>query len=169
MRLFARVSELDAIPDDQLFVGSIVDNISGFDSGFDEQRIEEAARMAAVHDEIAGMAMGYHGHIGDMGNSLSGGQKQRVILARALYRRPRILLLDEATSHLDVMRERLVNEAVQRMELIKVIVAHRPETISSADRVLVMEQGRIVQEVRPQREAWTTSASDAEECVAAPV
>ncbi|WP_248880715.1 ATP-binding cassette domain-containing protein, partial [Enterobacter hormaechei] len=119
--------------------------------------------MAAVHDEIAGMAMGYHGQIGDMGNSLSGGQKQRVILARALYRRPRILLLDEATSHLDVMRERLVNEAVQRMELIKVIVAHRPETINSADRVHVMEQGRIVQEVRPQRGASTAPASDAEE------
>ena len=155
--------------DDQLFAGSIADNISGFDSGFDEQRIEEAARMAAVHDDIAGLPMGYHGLIGDMGNSLSGGQKQRVILARALYRRPQILFLDEATSHLDVMRERLVNEAVQRMKLTKVIVAHRPETISSADRVLVMEQGRIVQEVRPQREAWTASAPDAEECVAASV
>lgn len=153
--------------DDQLFAGSIADNISGFDSGFDEQRIEEAARMAAVHDDIAGMAMGYHGLIGDMGNSLSGGQKQRVILARALYRRPRILFLDEATSHLDVMRERLVNEAVQRMELTKVIVAHRPETINSADRVLVMEQGRIVQEVRPQRAASPAPSSDAEQCVAA--
>ncbi|NED69377.1 ATP-binding cassette domain-containing protein [Streptomyces sp. SID10244] len=135
----------------------------------DEQRIEEAARMAVVHDDIAGMAMGYHGLIGDMGNSLSGGQKQRVILARALYRRPRIVFLDEATSHLDVMRERLVNEAVQRMKLTKVIVAHRPETISSADRVLIMEQGRIVQEVRPQREASTAPASDAEEAGAASV
>ncbi|MNI93927.1 Heterocyst differentiation ATP-binding protein HepA [compost metagenome] len=90
-----------------------------------------------------------------------------MILARALYRRPRILFLDEATSHLDVMRERLVNEAVQRMELTKVIVAHRPETINSADRVLVMEQGRIVQEVRPQRAASPAPSSDAEECVAA--
>ncbi|MBN4997933.1 ATP-binding cassette domain-containing protein [Stenotrophomonas maltophilia] len=106
MRLFARVSELDAIPDDQLFAGSIADNISGFDSGFDEQRIEETARMAAVHDDIAGLPMAYHGLIGDMGNSLSGGQKQRVILARALYRRPRILFLHEAASHLDVMRGR---------------------------------------------------------------
>ena len=102
MRLFARVSELDAIPDDQLFAVSIADNISGFD----EQRIEETARMAAVHDDIAGLPMAYHGLIGDMGNSLSGGQKQRVILARALYRRPRILFLHEAASHLDVMRGR---------------------------------------------------------------
>src|SRR3546814_4034862 len=82
------------------------------------------------------MPMGYHGLIGDMGSSLSGGQKQRVILARALYRKPKLLFLDEATSHLDVMKERLVNEAVRGLRLTKVIVAHRPETIASADRVL---------------------------------
>jgi len=76
-----------------------------------------------------------------------------VILARALYRHPKLLFLDEATSHLDVMKERLVNDAVKALELTKVIVAHRPETIASADRVLVMEQGRIVQEIRPQRPA----------------
>jgi ATP-binding cassette, subfamily B, bacterial CvaB/MchF/RaxB len=97
------------------------------------------------------MPMGYHSLIGDMGSSLSGGQKQRVILARALYRDPKLLFLDEATSHLDVMKERLVNEAVRRLELTKVIVAHRPETIRSADRVLVLDQGRIVQELRPGR------------------
>ena len=136
--------------DDQLFAGSIADNISFFDPHFDLGRIEAAARMAAVHDEIAAMPMGYHGLIGDMGSSLSGGQKQRVILARALYRDPKLLFLDEATSHLDVMKERLVNEAVHQLKLTKVIVAHRPETINSADRVLVMEQGRIVQELRPQ-------------------
>lgn len=136
--------------DDQLFAGSIADNISFFDPDFDLSRIEAAARLAAVHDEIAAMPMGYHGLIGDMGSSLSGGQKQRVILARALYREPKLLFLDEATSHLDVMKERLVNEAVRRLQLTKVIVAHRPETINSADRVLVMEQGRIIQELRPQ-------------------
>lgn len=136
--------------DDQLFAGSIADNIGFFDPDFDLERIEAAARLAAVHDDIAAMPMGYHGLIGDMGSSLSGGQKQRVILARALYRQPKLLFLDEATSHLDVMRERLVNEAVRQLELTKVIVAHRPETIASADRVLVMEQGRIVQELRPR-------------------
>ena len=99
------------------------------------------------------MPMGYHSLIGDMGTSLSGGQKQRVILARALYRQPRFLFLDEATSHLDVANERLVNQAVRELALTKVIVAHRPETIASADRVLVMEQGRIVQELRPQAQA----------------
>ena len=96
------------------------------------------------------MPMGYHGLIGDMGSSLSGGQKQRLILARALYRQPKLLFLDEATSHLDVGNERLVNEAVKRLQLTRVIVAHRPETIASADRVLVMERGRIAQELRPQ-------------------
>ena len=136
--------------DDQLFAGSVADNISFFDPEMDQARIEHAARLAAVHDEIAAMPMGYHSLIGDMGSSLSGGQKQRVILARALYRNPKLLFLDEATSHLDVMKERLVNDAVKALSLTKVIVAHRPETIASADRVLVMEQGRIVQELRPQ-------------------
>jgi ATP-binding cassette, subfamily B, bacterial CvaB/MchF/RaxB len=137
--------------DDQLFAGSIADNIGFFDTAHDQERIEAAARLAAIHDEIAAMPMGYHSLIGDMGSSLSGGQKQRVILARALYRDPKLLFLDEATSHLDVMKERLVNEAVRRLELTKVIVAHRPETIRSADRVLVLDQGRIVQELRPGR------------------
>lgn len=139
--------------DDQLFAGSIADNISFFDTDVDQERIEAAARLAAVHEEIAAMPMGYHSLIGDMGSSLSGGQKQRVILARALYRSPKLLLLDEATSHLDVMKERLVNDAVRQLALTKLIVAHRPETIASADRVLVMEQGRIAQELRPQRPA----------------
>ena len=137
--------------DDQLFAGSVADNISFFDPEMDQVRIEHAATLASVHDEIVAMPMGYHSLIGDMGSSLSGGQKQRVILARALYRNPKLLFLDEATSHLDVMKERLVNDAVKALSLTKVIVAHRPETIASADRVLVMEQGRIIQEVRPQQ------------------
>lgn len=137
--------------DDQLFAGSIADNIALGNENYDLADVEEAARLAAVHDEISSMPMGYHSLIGDMGTSLSGGQKQRVLLARALYRRPRILFLDEATSHLDVERERLVNDAVRRMDLTRVIIAHRPETIASADRVLVMHAGRIVQELRPQK------------------
>ncbi|HTD28967.1 MAG TPA: ATP-binding cassette domain-containing protein, partial [Xanthomonadaceae bacterium] len=136
--------------DDQLFAGSVSDNIAFGEDGFDPFRVEAAARVASVHDEIAAMPMGYHSLIGDMGTTLSGGQKQRVILARALYRKPRILFLDEATSHLDVERERIVNDTVRRLKLTKVIVAHRPETIASAVRVLVLSGGRIVQELRPQ-------------------
>ncbi len=141
--------------EDQMFAGSLSDNIAFGEEGFDPARVEAAARLASVHDEIAAMQMGYHSLIGDMGTTLSGGQKQRVILARALYRNPRILFLDEATSHLDVERERIVNQAVRDLELTKVIIAHRPETIASADRVLVMHGGRIVQEIRPQGDAAT--------------
>jgi ATP-binding cassette subfamily B protein RaxB len=145
--------------DDQLFAGSVAENIAFGDETAGLEGIEAAARLAAIHDEIAAMPMGYHSLIGDMGTTLSGGQKQRVILARALHRRPGILFLDEATSHLDVERERRVNDAVRELKLTKVIIAHRPETIASADRVLVMQGGRMVQEIRPAAPA-STQASD---------
>lgn len=151
--------------DDRLFAGSVADNIAFGDDGFEPRRVEAAARLAAVHDEIAALPLGYHSLIGDMGTALSGGQQQRVILARALYRKPRILFLDEATSHLDVRRERLVNQAVQKLKLTKVIVAHRPETIASAERVLVMQNGRIAREVWPQ--PATSSAAPAKAAAAA--
>ncbi|PJK08268.1 ABC transporter [Lysobacteraceae bacterium NML95-0200] len=133
--------------DDQLFAGSIADNISFFDANVEQARVEQAAQMAAIHDEIMAMPMGYHSLIGDMGSSLSGGQKQRVILARALYRQPKILFLDEATSHLDIHNEQSVNAAVKQLDITRVIVAHRPETIASADRVLVVHGGKVVQSI----------------------
>ena len=80
--------------------------------------------------------MGYNTMVGDMGAALSGGQKQRILLARALYKRPKLLLLDEATSHLDIDNERKVNEALKNLSVTRIIIAHRPETISSADRVI---------------------------------
>jgi ATP-binding cassette subfamily B protein RaxB len=93
--------------------------------------------------------MGYHSLIGDMGSTLSGGQKQRVILARALYRRPRILFLDEATSHLDVKKERAAIDALRRLTLTRVVIAHRPATITAADRILLLRDGRITRQTRP--------------------
>jgi ATP-binding cassette subfamily B protein RaxB len=134
--------------DDALLAGSVADNICFFDDAPDVEWIRECARLAAVHDEIEAMPMGYHTLIGDMGGSLSGGQRQRLLLARALYKRPRILLLDEATSALDVDRERVVNQQVRQLELTRVIVAHRPETIASASRVIVLGEGRVAQDLR---------------------
>jgi ATP-binding cassette, subfamily B, bacterial CvaB/MchF/RaxB len=124
--------------EDQLFAGSIADNIAFFDPAPDLARVQACAQAAAVHQEIAAMPMGYNTLVGDMGTVLSGGQKQRVLLARALYKQPRLLVLDEATSHLDVTRERQVNEAIRQLELTRIIIAHRPETIASCDRVIVL-------------------------------
>ena len=134
--------------DDQLFAGSIGDNISFFDPAPDHGAIERVARLAAVHDDIAAMPMAYNTLIGDMGAALSGGQKQRILLARALYKQPRILFLDEATSALDVQRERAVNDAIRSLHLTRVIIAHRPETIASAERVIVLQGGKVAQDLR---------------------
>ncbi len=130
--------------DDSLFAGSISDNISFFDARPDLPWIEECAQLAAVHADIQAMPMGYQTLVGDMGTVLSGGQKQRVLLARALYKRPRVLILDEATSHLDLKREAQVNQAISRLQITRLVIAHRPETINSVQRVLELEKGRIV-------------------------
>jgi ATP-binding cassette subfamily B protein RaxB len=134
--------------DDQLFAGSIADNVSFFDPSPDASAIEHFARLAAVHEDIAAMPMGYNTLIGDMGAALSGGQRQRILLARALYKRPRILFLDEATSALDVAKERAVNDAIRSLNLTRILIAHRPETIASADRVVVLQGGRVAQDLK---------------------
>jgi ATP-binding cassette, subfamily B, bacterial CvaB/MchF/RaxB len=132
--------------EDQLFAGSIADNIAFFDPQADPARIEACARLACVHDEIVAMPTAYSTLIGDMGTAVSGGQKQRLLLARALYRQPAMLFLDEATSHLDLDRERLVNAAVRGLQMTRILIAHRPDTIRMADRVLALQGGRIVSE-----------------------
>jgi len=105
--------------------GTLAENNAGFDEGIDIER----------------MPMGYESLVGDMGSTLSGGQKQRVLIARALYQRPRILILDEGTSHLDVDTERAVNAALSALSITRIVVAHRPDTIRAAGRVVSLQRG----------------------------
>lgn len=119
---------------DRLFAGSLAENISFFDPEAKDEEIQKAAETVYLHDEITRMPMGYHTLIGDMGTVLSGGQRQRLLLARALYKKPRILLLDEATSHLDVALEQKVNASIAALNMTRIIVAHRPQTIEASGR-----------------------------------
>jgi ATP-binding cassette subfamily B protein RaxB len=130
--------------DDMLLAGSLFDNISFFDTAADPAWVVACAKMACIHDDIQAMPMRYDTLVGDMGSVLSGGQKQRILLARAVYKKPACLLLDEATSHLDIACERQVSAAVRALQITRIIIAHRPETIASADRVLQLERGKIV-------------------------
>jgi ATP-binding cassette subfamily B protein RaxB len=137
--------------DDMLFAGSVLDNISFFSTSPDQEQIVQCARLAAIDNEIMSMPMAYNTLVGDIGTGLSGGQKQRILLARALYKNPQLLVLDEATSHLDVWNEQAVNAAIQSLKLTRIIVAHRPETIAMAERVVVLHAGKIVQDVRQEQ------------------
>lgn len=139
--------------EDVLLAGSIADNISFFDVRLDMEHVEVCARDAAVHEDITRMPMGYQTLVGDMGSALSGGQKQRVLLARALYKRPKVLALDEATSHLDIANERTVTQTLAKMALTRVIVAHRPETIATAQRVIGLRNGQVVELTQPQNQS----------------
>ncbi len=144
--LAAYRSQIGAVmQEDALLSGSIADNISFFDPEADLARIEECARLAQVHDEIAAMPMGYDSLIGDMGTVLSGGQKQRVLLARALYRRPRILILDEGTANLDPDTERRVLDMLDSLSITRISVAHRETLLARADRVFLVGGGRVVE------------------------
>jgi ATP-binding cassette subfamily B protein RaxB len=130
--------------DDRLLSGTIADNIACFDPDLDMARVQQAAYAAQVHDDILRTPMQYLTLVGDMGSTLSGGQRQRVLLARALYRRPKILVLDEGTANLDEKNEELIADLIAQMPITRVVVAHRPALIRRAKIVYEVGGRKIV-------------------------
>ena len=140
--------------DDGLLTGSISDNICFYDPEPDMEAIERAADLSAIHKDIIAMPMRYDTLVGNSGMALSGGQIQRILLARAIYKNPKILFLDEATSHLDIENEKLVNDAVKRLNMGRVIVAHRPETIKLADQIFQLTPGGLIPVIADQLDLY---------------
>ncbi|MFC8919663.1 NHLP bacteriocin export ABC transporter permease/ATPase subunit [Streptomyces sp. NPDC057116] len=131
----------------QPLTGSILDCISGAES-FTQEEVWAAAEMAGLAEDIRRMPMGLHTMIAG-GGAVSGGQRQRLMIAQALIRRPRILFLDEATSALDNEAQRIVIDSTRRLNATRLVIAHRLSTVMDADRVIVMEAGRVVEQGPP--------------------
>jgi ABC-type bacteriocin/lantibiotic exporter with double-glycine peptidase domain len=131
--------------DTQMLSGSVLEAITMMRPNASMTDVTDAARIAAVHDEIVAMPMGYETVLGEGGAGLSGGQLQRLALARAVLARPAVLLLDEATSHLDAATEEQVQRAVNRLRCTRIVIAHRLSTVRNADRILVVHGGRVVE------------------------
>jgi ATP-binding cassette subfamily B protein RaxB len=130
------------LQDDELLSGTIADNVAFFDDEIDMDRVWKALDAAALKEEVLAMPMKADSFVGDMGGSLSGGQKQRVLIARALYKQPRILFFDEATSHLDAKNEDIINQSLKALNITRVVIAHRKETIVAADVIFDISSGR---------------------------
>ena len=143
-----RKSVATVMQDDCILSGSIMDNITFFDKNPDLNAMKRSAEFACIHDDILKMNMGYQTLVSDYSNTISGGQKQRILIARAIYRRPKIIFMDEATSALDIDNERRVNEGMKMLGITRVIVAHRPATILSADKIYRLEGGKLVERDR---------------------
>ena len=136
-----------------LFNGTVRDNLALGREGATEEEIVQAAKDAHAHDFIMNMPQGYDSPVGENGGNLSGGQKQRLAIARAMLRDADILILDEATSALDSYAESLVQDALKRLtkDRTTIVIAHRLATITSADNIVVLENGKILEQ-GPQRE-----------------
>lgn len=130
--------------DDGLLKGSVAENIALFESEIDLVRVRRAAEDAGVASDIESLPMGYETRIGDLGSSLSKGQMQRVLLARALYRRPKVLLLDEATSGLDAQSEKRVISTLSQLDATRVVITHSDQMLQAAHEVLWLHRGTLV-------------------------
>lgn len=128
---------------DTLLTGSLIENITFFDPEPNVELMNDCAHLSAIAKDIASMPMGYNSLVGDMGNQFSGGQVQRLLLARALYKQPKILFMDEATSHLDTNNEAFISSQIKKLNMTRIIVAHRMETIRQVDRIVRLEKGEI--------------------------
>lgn len=131
-----------------LFGTSVRENIAFGHEDASLTQVMEAARLAEIHDDVMALPMGYDTVLADGGASLSGGQRQRIALARALLQQPRLLLLDEATSALDTITERRIHQRLARLRTTRIVIAHRLSTIRGADRILVLDEGRIAESGR---------------------
>ncbi|WP_375744937.1 peptidase domain-containing ABC transporter [Corallococcus interemptor] len=129
--------------DDQLFTGTIAQNISLFDPEMNMDHVVATAELACIHGDIERMPMGYSTRIGDLGSPFSEGQKQKFFLARALYRRPNIILMDEGTANLDARSEEAILQNLAGLGAAKLLIAHRSATLRRADRVLLLKDGRL--------------------------
>lgn len=127
------------LQEDNLFAGSLAENIALFDDAPDMGLIKKVAEFACIYDDIMKMPMQFETLVGDMGSVLSGGQKQRVLIARALYRNPKLLLMDEGTAHLDASLEKKISEGVRGLGMTRIVIAHRTETINAADRIICLD------------------------------
>jgi len=129
--------------DDILFSGSILENITLFSPEYELEDVIDAAQLACIHNTIEDFIMGYQTLVGDMGTTLSGGQKQRIFIARALYKKPKILVLDEATSHLDIKTELEINKNLQSLQITKIVIAHRKESIKNAEKCYLLKDKHL--------------------------
>ena len=139
-------AQLGAVTQDtHIFSGSIRQNITFNHADLPLEQVVKAAQAAALHEDILQMPMRYETFVSEGGNALSGGQRQRLALARALAHEPAILLLDEATSSLDVVTERIIEQNLRELKCTQIIIAHRLSTICTANCILVLDEGRIVE------------------------
>ena len=139
--------QVGMVPQDiTLFNNSIYDNIVMNRNNIGFEHVKKACELAQIRDEIEEMPMQYYTEISELGLNLSGGQRQRIALARAIVGKPKILLLDEATSSLDNINERKVSDEIKKMGATQIIIAHRLSTIMDADLIVVLEDGKIVEQ-----------------------